>query len=334
MQLTERLTNGVRTALAKAGLPEPQECAWEVPRQAEHGDYATNVAMVAGARGAAPAAADRRGDREALPGDARGRAARGRGARLPQRRSCRRPGARGRCATILAAGAALRARRRAWPASACGWSSSPRIPPGPLVIVNARAAAIGDALARLLRAQGARVTTEYYINDAGNQFEALARSFEARVRQALGETAPLPENGYPGEYLIDLAASTYRARAGDAGRLDAHLARRRAPAGRPSSSVATRWRAWWRASGACCADYGVRVRRVDVRAARRARHAGCPSAVLDELAARGLTYEQDGALWFRSTEWGEAADDKDRVLRRSQRRADLLRASTSPITTT
>jgi hypothetical protein len=54
-------------------------------------------------------------------------------------------------------------------------------PTGPLVIVNARAAAVGDSLARLLRAQGARVTTEYYVNDAGNQFEALARSFEARV---------------------------------------------------------------------------------------------------------------------------------------------------------
>src|SRR6185436_4863167 len=59
-------------------------------------------------------------------------------------------------------------------------------PTGPLVIVNARAAAVGDALARLLRAQGAGVTTEYYINDAGRQFERLALSLEARVRQAVG----------------------------------------------------------------------------------------------------------------------------------------------------
>src|SRR5256886_12593050 len=83
-------------------------------------------------------------------------------------------------------------------------------PTGPLVIVNARAAAVGDSLARLLRSQGARVTTEFYVNDAGTQFEALARSFEARVRQEFGETAALPENGYPGEYLIDLAKE-YRA---------------------------------------------------------------------------------------------------------------------------
>src|SRR5439155_15073048 len=86
---------------------------------------------------------------------------------------------------------------------------------GPLVIVNARAAAVGDSLARLLRTQGADVATEYYVNDAGNQFEALARSFEARVRQALGQEASLPENGYPGEYLSELA-SAYRAEGGAA----------------------------------------------------------------------------------------------------------------------
>src|SRR2546421_4603127 len=78
-------------------------------------------------------------------------------------------------------------------------------PTGPLVIVNARAAAVGDSLARLLRSQGAAVTTEYYVNDAGTQFEALARSFEARVPQELGQQVPLPDNGYPGDYLIDLA---------------------------------------------------------------------------------------------------------------------------------
>src|SRR2546425_2149159 len=79
-------------------------------------------------------------------------------------------------------------------------------PTGPLVIVSARAAAIGDSLARLLRAQGAQVTTEDYVNDAGTQFEALARSLEARVRQGLGMPAELPVNGYPGEYLADLAS--------------------------------------------------------------------------------------------------------------------------------
>src|SRR5207244_5780514 len=103
---------------------------------------------------------------------------------------------------------------RARAAGASGSNSSRRTRParaltitsGPVGFVSARAAAIGDSLARLLRAQGAQVTTEYYVNDAGTQFEALARSLEARVRQALGMPAELPVNGYPGEYLADLAS--------------------------------------------------------------------------------------------------------------------------------
>src|SRR5207245_8649953 len=82
---------------------------------------------------------------------------------------------------------------------------SSRTRTGPPVTAGRRAAAVGASLARLLRAQGAQVTTEYYVNDAGTQFEALARSFEARVAQEFGEPAALPENGYPGEYLIELA---------------------------------------------------------------------------------------------------------------------------------
>src|SRR5262249_10942482 len=74
-------------------------------------------------------------------------------------------------------------------------------PTGPLVIVNARAAAVGDALARILRSLGADVQSQYYVNDAGNQFQALARSVDARLRQALGEAAEVPADGYPGEYL-------------------------------------------------------------------------------------------------------------------------------------
>src|SRR3972149_920071 len=85
-------------------------------------------------------------------------------------------------------------------------------PTGPLVIVNARAAAVGDALARILRSQGFQVACQYYVNDAGTQFQALASSMEVRLRQALGEAAELPENAYPGEYLVDLAQD-YLARA-------------------------------------------------------------------------------------------------------------------------
>ena len=150
------------------------------------------------------------------------------------------------------------------------------------------------------------MATEYYINDAGTQFEALARSFEARVRQALGQDAPLPENGYPGEYLIELA---------DAYRSEGGAAPDDVPPSRRGSST----------SAATRSTRMVEQQRADPRSVRRAlrrwtseqhdvRDKGLAEPVLEELRARGLTYEQDGALWFRSTQFG---DDKDRVVRRS-----------------
>jgi arginyl-tRNA synthetase len=176
------------------------------------------------------------------------------------------------------------------------------------VIVNARAAAVGDALARLLRSQGARVTTEFYVNDAGNQFEALARSFEARVKQAFGEPAALPENGYPGEYLIELAKS-YREEGGSL-MISASERERIEHFGRYAVARVVE------AQRRVLRDYGVEF---DVWSSEQhdVRDKHLPEKVLEELATRGLSYEQDGALWFRSSESEEAGDDKDRVLRRS-----------------
>ncbi|OGK86846.1 MAG: arginine--tRNA ligase [Candidatus Rokubacteria bacterium GWA2_73_35] len=307
MDLTERLTEGVRTALAKAGLPEPETCAWEVPRQAEHGDYATNVAMTL-------ARAARRPPRQIADQIV---------ANFPplaevERLEVAGPGflnvflspawCVGSLREILAAGAAYgRGTGEAGRRVRLEFVSAN--PTGPLVIVSARAAAVGDALARLQRAQGARVTTEYYVNDAGNQFEAFARSFDARLAQELGEPATLPENGYPGEYLIDLAKE-YRGEGSDL-LLDAPAPERLERLGRWAvARVVEGQRRILR-------DYGVEF---DVWSSeqRDVRAAGLPERVLAELAARGLTYEQDGALWFRSTQLGEASgDDRDRVLRRS-----------------
>ncbi len=181
-------------------------------------------------------------------------------------------------------------------------------PTGPLVIVNARAAAVGDALARILRSQGMAVECQFYVNDAGNQFEALARSVDVRLRQALGETVELPENAYPGEYLVDLvkawlATEATRMRAvaqrPEAERLE--LLGRQAVASMVAGqrqvleSYGTRFESWKHEQG-------------DVR------NAGLPERAIAALTAAGHTYEQDGALWFRSTSFG---DDKDRVLRKS-----------------
>jgi arginyl-tRNA synthetase len=314
MSLLETLTHGVQTALAAAGLPAAVECAWEVPRQSEHGDYATNAAL-------ALARAARRPPRQIAEAIVRHFPARPEVARL----EVAGPGfvnvflSPAWCAAalreVLAAGEGYgRGQELAGQRTRVEFVSAN--PTGPLVIVNARAAAVGDALARLLRARGARVTTEYYVNDAGNQFMALARSFEARVRQAVGEAAALPEPGYPGEYLVDLAAEyVTEHKLATPADLTAHLAR--TTAGAPTEALG-RWAVARIVEGQrrVLADYAVHFD-AWTSEQRDVRDRGLPERMLAELAARGLTYEADGALWFRSTTAGEeASDDKDRVLRR------------------
>jgi len=304
-------------ALAAAGLPPVAECQWEVPRQAEHGDYATNVAL-------ASAKAARRAPRQIADAIVKNFPPMPEVARL----EIAGPGF---VNVFLAAPWVATSLRDVLAAAATYGRASDlagqRIrlefvsanPTGPLVIVNARAAAIGDALARVLRARGARVTTEYYVNDAGNQFEALARSFEARVRQAVGEDAALPDKGYPGEYLVDLAADYVREhRIDNASALRAHLAELASGGASPTEQLG-RWAVNRIVNDQrrVLVDYGVTF---DVWSSEQhdVRDRGLADKILDELTTRGLTYEQDGALWFRSSEVGEEeSDDKDRVLRRS-----------------
>ncbi len=303
MALTDRLTDGIKTALANAGLPDVDDCVWDAPRQTEHGDFATNVALQL----ARPA---RRAPRQIADAIA---------AHFPAMPEVARvevagPGflnvflapawTAGALRDVLGAGDAY-GRGEAAAGRRVRLEFVSANPTGPLVIVNARAAAVGDSLARLLRAQGAHVVSEYYVNDAGNQFDALARSFEARVRQTLGEEAPLPDNGYPGEYLCELALA-YRAAGGPA------------PDEVPASERLTHFgrhavARMVEGQRRILDQYGVHF---DVWSSEQhdVRDKGLPEAVLEELKTRGLTYEQDGALWFRSTQFG---DDKDRVVRRS-----------------
>ena len=312
MTVTERLTEAMRTALATAGLPEPQDVQWEVPRQAEHGDYSSNVAMVL----ARPA---RRSPRQIADAVVQ---------HFPRLEEVGRlevagPGflnvflspawTAGALREILDAGARYgHGTRQAGTRVRLEFVSAN--PTGPLVIVNARAAAVGDALARLLRAQSAAVTTEYYINDAGRQFERLALSLEARVRQAVGEEAAIPEGGYSGDYIVDLALQyleQHGSRAG--GPLPAAL---RLPE-RERIEHFGRWAVdhFVREQRRVLAEYGVTFD-VWTSEQRDVRDRRLAEKMLEELSGRGLTYEEDGALWFRSTASEEAGDDKDRVLRR------------------
>ena len=304
--ITDHLSKALREALSGAGLPVPDDVVWEVPREESHGDYATNVAMAL----ARPAKKAPRQIAEAIVGHFPKSG-------LVDRLEIAGPGflnvflAPHWCAEslrgILAAG------------DAYGTSVAARgtryllefvsaNPTGPLVIVNARAAAVGDALARILRSQGAAVECQFYVNDAGNQFEALARSVDVRLRQALGEPAALPENSYPGEYLVDLVRE-WLARDAHATRAAAALPeaeRVQALGRRAVADMVTGQRR-------VLESYGTRFDRWSHEQAD-VRDQGLPERAIAALTAAGHTYEQDGALWFRSTAFG---DDKDRVLRKS-----------------
>jgi arginyl-tRNA synthetase len=304
--ITEHLAKALREALTGAGLPIPDEVAWEVPRDEAHGDYATNVAMAL----ARPARKAPRQIAEAIVSHFPKSG-------LVDRLEIAGPGflnvflAADWCAEslkeILAAG-------DAYGTSTAGQGKRLLLefvsanPTGPLVIVNARAAAVGDALARILRSQGHDVESQFYINDAGNQFDALARTVDVRLRQALGEQAELPENSYPGEYLVDLVQEWIAADPAAVHALAALPEGERVPRlGRMAVEHMVR------GQRAVLEAYGTTFDRW-VHEERDVRQAGLPERAIAALTAAGHTYEQDGALWFRSTAFG---DDKDRVLRKS-----------------
>jgi arginyl-tRNA synthetase len=177
-------------------------------------------------------------------------------------------------------------------------------PTGPLHVGHGRGAALGDAIAALLEWTGHAVTREFYLNDAGAQIDKLARSLWARVQQTAGRAAELPDGGYQGDYLVELAAATL-AREG------------RGFADLPETEGIRRCREIGVQSQRADQDDDLRDFRVrfDVISPESALYReGLIEQALRDLSARGFTYEEDGALWLRTTAFG---DDKDRVLRKS-----------------
>lgn len=177
-------------------------------------------------------------------------------------------------------------------------------PTGPLNVVNARAAAIGDCLASLLKACGYEVAKEFYVNDAGHQVDLLAYSLEARYRQELGETVPLPQNGYHGEYLIDIAKGLVDEKGESLLEL--------------SGQERHEWLKQYAVSRmvemqkSTLFEYGLEYD--NWFSEKKLREQKAPEAVLEELKQKELVYEKDGAIWFQSTDFG---DDKDRVMVKS-----------------
>ena len=170
-------------------------------------------------------------------------------------------------------------------------------PTGPLHVGHGRQAALGDALAALLEAQGHDVTREFYYNDAGAQIQNLALSVQARAKGIEPGGAGWPADGYAGDYIREIGGD-FRTQSGDLNDLDA--VRRFAVAFlRKEQDIDLQ-------------KFGVKF---DVYYLESSLYAdGKVDAAVRGLVASGKTYEKDGALWLRTTEYG---DDKDRVVRKS-----------------
>jgi arginyl-tRNA synthetase len=177
-------------------------------------------------------------------------------------------------------------------------------PTGPLHIGHGRGAALGDALANLLCATGHQVAREYYINDVGNQILTLGKSLYYRLLELQGERVEFPEDGYQGDYLKDLARE-YLAQGGDFF----------GPKPREQDFlVLGRYAADIILAGINkdLEDFGVRFD--SWFSETELYRLGLVEQSFQLLKEKGCLYEQDGALWFKSSDFG---DEKDRVVRRS-----------------
>ncbi|MBL8510262.1 MAG: arginine--tRNA ligase, partial [Betaproteobacteria bacterium] len=173
-------------------------------------------------------------------------------------------------------------------------------PTGPLHVGHGRGAAIGDTLARLLATQGFQVTREFYYNDAGVQINNLALSVQARIHEQAGLDTPFPESGYHGQYIVDIA-TRYRAECpNDIEGRDLDAIRRYAVA-------------------ALRQEQDLDLKAFDIRFDNYFLESslydqGQVEKTVAQLIERGHTYEQEGALWLKTTAFG---DDKDRVMKKS-----------------
>ena len=180
-------------------------------------------------------------------------------------------------------------------------------PTGPLNVVQGRSSSLGAALAAMFKFAGAQVFTETYVNDSGTQLDLLADSLYARYATLCGVATPLPDDGYQGDYLIEIAKQL-RARDGDRWLTADPEERRRALARFGRDTVVAEQRADLEAFGVTFDRWFFESELHD---------SGKVDEVIAWLLAHDAAYELDGAVWLRSSAFG---DDKDRVLRRSDGR--------------
>jgi arginyl-tRNA synthetase len=295
----EQLRDVVRTVVAAAvdrgalAVEVPEDVVVERPKNRAHGDYATNVALrLAKAAGRPPreVAGLLATDLAAQPGIA-GVDVAGPGflnITLAE-------GALGRIAVQAVTAGAGYGRTDVLAGQKLNLEFVSANPTGPVTLGSTRWAAVGDALARLLETSGADVSREYYVNDAGAQIERFGRSLQA---VALGR--PVPEDGYQGDYVETVAQQVVAA---EPGLLE-----------RPEDEQV-----------AVFSERGVAAMVADIRATldgfgvhfdtffseRTLHESGALEKAVGRLREQGHVFEADGAVWLRTTDFG---DDKDRVL--------------------
>ncbi|MBI3288745.1 MAG: arginine--tRNA ligase [Elusimicrobia bacterium] len=172
-------------------------------------------------------------------------------------------------------------------------------PTGPLHLASGRGATLGDSLVRIMRRLGRQVAAEYYVNDAGGRVDLLGESIKARYLQSKGQDAKVPEKGYQGEYLLDLAALA------------------------PAEAAGWDARAWGRyAMDALLAAHKDDMRLFDAHFDRwylesELFASGAVPKTLEHLKGRGMVFEKDNAVWLGTLNAAGSTDDKDRVLVKS-----------------
>lgn len=203
-------------------------------------------------------------------------------------------------------------------------------PTGPLHVGHGRGAAYGDALARVLRAAGYETSSEYYINDAGRQMDILALSVWLRYLELAGETLTFPDQAYQGDYVFDIAATVHREN-GDRYQYDAGVLMQDLPADMDQAldTLIARTQAHLGADqfayihglardtlvADICGDLaGFGVDYDTWYSEKSLIASGAVQRAVDDLKANGCLYQQHGAWWFRSTDFG---DEKDRVVLRA-----------------
>ncbi|MDR7281027.1 arginine--tRNA ligase [Catenuloplanes atrovinosus] len=298
-KLSEVVLAAARAVFAARGLDSsllPASISVERPRNPEHGDYASTIAMQVAKRAGVPP----RELAQALVEEL---------GQAPGVRSVEIAGPGFLNIRLDAAAAGELARLVVESGESYGKSdklAKQKInlefvsanPTGPVHIGGVRWAAVGDALARLLRAAGAEVGTEYYFNDAGSQIDRFANSLLAAAK---GD--PAPDDGYGGAYIAEIAQTVIQEHQ-DILKLNEAEAReefRRYGVDLMFAEIKK-----------SLTDFGVHF---DTYFNEKDLHdRGALGHALDRLTAQGHTYERDGAVWLRTTDFG---DDKDRVLRKS-----------------